>query len=56
MVELTSLEILPFHILNILINPNVVLAWLNFDLSLAMCEPVVVVVFGLAKSFSTRGW
>ena len=45
MVELTSLAIQPFRLLSSLINPNVVLAWLNFDVSLAMCEPVVVLVF-----------
>ena len=45
MVELTSLAIQPFHLLSSLINPNVVLAWLNFDVSLAMCEPVVVPLF-----------
>ena len=41
-VELTSLAIQPFHLLSNLINPNVVLDWLNFDVSLAMCEPTVV--------------
>ena len=41
-VEITSLTIQSFHLLSNLINPNVVLAWLNFDVSLAMCELVVV--------------
>ena len=45
MVELTSLVFQPFELLSILINPNVVLAWLNFDMSLAMCEPIVVPLF-----------
>ena len=44
-VELTSLSIKPFHLLSSLINPNVVLAWLDFDMFLAMCEPVVVPLF-----------
>ena len=45
MVELTSLEVQASHLLGILINPNVVLAWLKFDMSLAMCEPVIVPLF-----------
>ena len=40
-VELTSLEIQPFHLLSILINPNVDLDWMNFDVYLDMCEPGV---------------
>ena len=44
-VELTSLAIQPFHLLSSLINPNVVLAWLDFDMSLVMREPVVVPLF-----------
>ena len=39
MVELTSLVIQPFQLVSILINPNVVLAWVDFDMYLAMCEP-----------------
>ena len=45
MFELTSLAIQPFHLLSSLINPNVFFAWLNFDMSLAMCEPIVVPLF-----------
>ena len=45
MVELTSLEIPPFHLFSILINPNVVLAWLDFDMSLDMCELASVSLF-----------
>ena len=41
-VDLKSLAIQPFHLLRSLINPNVVLDWLDFDMSLATCEPVVV--------------
>ena len=39
MVELTSLENKPFHPLGNLINPNIALACLSFDISLAICEP-----------------
>ena len=45
MVELTTLVVQPFHLLSKLINPNLVLAWLNFVTSLDMCEPVVVPLF-----------
>ena len=44
-VELTGLAIQPLHLLSSLINPNVVLSWLNFDVPLAMCEPIVVPLF-----------
>ena len=45
MAELTSLVVQPFHLLSILINPNLVLAWLNFGVSLAMCDPAIVPLF-----------
>ena len=45
MVEITILAIQPFHPLGILINPKVVLAWLNFDMYLAVCEPAFVPLF-----------
>ena len=45
MVELTCLEVQYSHLLGSLINPNVVLAWLNFDMSLAMCELDLVPLF-----------
>ena len=45
MVDLTSLAIQPFHLFSILINPNVVLSWLDFDMYLAMCEPPSVPLF-----------
>ena len=45
MVELTSLVVQDLHLLSSLINPNVVLAWLNFDISLAMSEPTSVTLF-----------
>ena len=44
-VELTSLAIQPFHLLSNLIKPNVSLAWMNFDMSWAMCEPAIVPLF-----------
>ena len=44
-VELTSLAIQLFQLLSILIKPNVVLAWLDFNMYLAMCEPAVVPLF-----------
>ena len=44
-VELTSSAIQPFHLLGSLINPNVVLAWLDFDIPLAMYEPASVPLF-----------
>ena len=45
MVELTSLAIQHFHLLGSLINPKVVLAWLNFDMYLAVCERAFVPLF-----------
>ena len=44
-VELTSLASQPFHLLSSLINPNVVLDWMNFDISLDMCDPASVPLF-----------
>ena len=44
-VELTSLAIQLFQLLSILIKPNVVLAWLDFNMYLAMGEPAVVPLF-----------
>ena len=44
-VELISLAVQAFHLLSSLINPNVVLVWLDFDMSLAMCEFVSVPLF-----------
>ena len=45
MVDLTGLEIQPVHLLGSLINPNVVLARLNFDMSLTVCESAIVPLF-----------
>ena len=45
MVELTSLVVQAFPLFGSLINPNVVLAWMNFDIPLAMCEPTSVPLF-----------
>ena len=44
-VELIGLTIQPFHLLSIPINPNVVLAWMDLDTSLAMCESASVPLF-----------
>ena len=44
-VELTSLVVQASHLLSIPINPIVVLSWLNFDISLAVCEPASVPLF-----------
>ena len=45
MVVITSLVVEPFQLLSSLINPNLVLAWMNFVMSLAMCEPDVIPLF-----------
>ena len=39
------LSSLAFHLLSSMINPNVVLGWLNFGIYLAMCEPTSVPLF-----------
>ena len=41
----TILAIQPFHLLGSLINPNIVLALLDFDMSLAMCDISIVPLF-----------
>ena len=43
--ELTSLAVQAFHLLCSLINSYAILAWLNFVMSLAMCEPASVPLF-----------
>ena len=45
MVELTSLAVQASHLLGSLINPNQGFPWLNFDISLAMCESASVPLF-----------
>ena len=52
MVELNSLAIQPFHLFSSLINPNVVLVWLDFDTSLDMCElaSVPLILVGVMPS------
>ena len=44
-VELTRLAVQASHLVVSLINPNVVFAWLNFDIYLVMCDPSSVPLF-----------
>ena len=50
--ELTSLAVQPIHLICSLINPTV-LAWLNFVVSLAMCEPASVPLFPMGIMLSS---
>ena len=52
--ELTSLANQPIHLFCSLINPTV-LAWLNFVVSLAMCE-LANVPYSLWESCPSWGW